>query len=44
MNSTVENNELKFIYTIESDTALVLKFIKEFASYGNMLDEVIATE
>ncbi|MGO1041198.1 N-acetyltransferase family protein [Clostridioides difficile] len=44
MNNTVENNELKFRYAVESDTALVLKFIKELASYENMLDEVIATE
>ncbi|MCC0678860.1 hypothetical protein IC218_01135 [Clostridioides sp. ES-S-0005-03] len=44
MNSTVENNELKFRYTVESDTNLVLKFIKELASYENMLDEVVVTE
>ena len=36
--------ELCFRYAKESDTALILQFIKELAEYEKMLDEVIATE
>jgi GNAT superfamily N-acetyltransferase len=36
--------DLIFRYAQESDTALILKFIKELAEYENMLDEVIADE
>nr|WP_314463799.1 GNAT family N-acetyltransferase [uncultured Clostridium sp.] len=36
--------ELTFRYAQESDTALILEFIKELADYEKMLDEVIATE
>lgn len=35
---------LSFRYAEESDTPLILQFIKELAEYENMLDEVIATE
>lgn len=44
MNNLVEKNELKFRYAVESDTRLILNFIKELASYENLLDEVVATE
>lgn len=44
MNNIVEKNELKFRYAVESDTPLILNFIKELASYENLLDEVVATE
>lgn len=44
MNNLAEKNELKFRYAVESDIPLVLNFIKELASYENLLDEVIATE
>ncbi|KPI53472.1 GNAT family acetyltransferase [Clostridioides difficile] len=44
MNNLAEKNELKFRYAVESDTPLILNFIKELASYENLLDEVIATE
>lgn len=33
-----------FRYANESDTPLILQFIKELANYEGMLDEVIATE
>lgn len=33
-----------FRYANESDTALILQYIKELAEYEKMLDEVIATE
>lgn len=36
--------ELTFRYAEKSDTALILKFIKELAEYEKMLDEVAATE
>lgn len=36
--------ETTFRYAQESDTALILEFIKELADYEKMLDEVIATE
>ncbi|GLB28721.1 N-acetyltransferase [Lacrimispora amygdalina] len=36
--------ELTFRYAQESDTALILEFIKELADYEKMLDEVVATE
>lgn len=35
---------LTFRYAEESDTALILQFIKELAEYEKMLDEVVATE
>jgi GNAT superfamily N-acetyltransferase len=35
---------LTFRYADESDTALILKFIKELAEYEKLLDEVVATE
>ncbi len=35
---------LNFRYATETDTALILEFIRELAKYENMLDEVIATE
>ena len=35
---------LTFRYAKESDTALILQFIKDLAEYEKMLDEVIATE
>ncbi|EQF25843.1 acetyltransferase family protein [Clostridioides difficile CD160] len=44
MNNIVGKNELKFRYAVESDTHLILNFIKELASYENLLDEVVATE
>nr|WP_288826803.1 GNAT family N-acetyltransferase [uncultured Clostridium sp.] len=36
--------ELTFRYAQESDSALILEFIKELADYEKMLDEVVATE
>ncbi|MBE5979458.1 MAG: GNAT family N-acetyltransferase [Paenibacillaceae bacterium] len=36
--------ELTFRYAQESDTALILEFIKELADYEKMLDDVVATE
>ncbi len=36
--------ELTFRYAQESDTGLILEFIKELADYEKMLDEVVATE
>ncbi|MTK07337.1 MAG: GNAT family N-acetyltransferase [Hungatella sp.] len=36
--------ELTFRYAQESDTALILEFIKGLADYEKMLDEVVATE
>ncbi|MCH3918069.1 MAG: GNAT family N-acetyltransferase [Spirochaetia bacterium] len=35
---------LTFRYAQESDTALILQFIKDLAEYEKMLDEVVATE
>ncbi|MDD3414553.1 MAG: GNAT family N-acetyltransferase [Lachnospiraceae bacterium] len=35
---------LTFRYAKESDTALILQFIKDLAVYEKMLDEVVATE
>lgn len=35
---------LTFRYAKESDTALILQFIKDLAEYEKMLDEVVATE
>ena len=35
---------LNFRYATETDTALILDFIRELAKYENMLDEVVATE
>jgi GNAT superfamily N-acetyltransferase len=35
---------LNFRYAKESDTGLILQFIRELAEYEKMLDEVIATE
>lgn len=35
---------LTFRYADESDTALILKFIRELAEYEKLLDEVVATE
>ena len=35
---------LNFRYATETDTALILEFIRELAKYENMLDEVVATE
>lgn len=36
--------ELTFRYALESDTALILEFIKGLADYEKMLDDVVATE
>lgn len=36
--------DLTFRYAEESDTALILQFIRDLAEYEKMLDEVIATE
>lgn len=36
--------ELTFRYAEESDTPLILEFIKALAEYEKMLDEVVATE
>lgn len=36
--------ELTFRYANESDTQLILKFIKDLAEYEKMLDKVVATE
>ncbi len=36
--------ELTFRYAQESDTALILEFIKALADYEKMLDDVVATE
>ena len=33
-----------FRYANEQDTGIILNFIKELATYENMLDEVVATE
>ena len=35
---------LNFRYATETDSALILEFIRELAKYENMLDEVVATE
>lgn len=35
---------LTFRYARESDTTLILQFIKDLAEYEKMLDEVVATE
>jgi GNAT superfamily N-acetyltransferase len=35
---------LTFRYAEESDTSLILQFIKDLAEYEKMLDEVVATE
>ena len=35
---------LTFRYAKESDTALILQFIKDLAEYEKMLNEVVATE
>ncbi len=35
---------MDYRYAKESDTALILQFIKELAEYENMLDEVVADE
>ena len=32
-----------FRYANEQDTGIILNFIKELATYENMLDEVVAT-
>lgn len=37
-------NKLSFRFAQEKDTAKILYFIKELASYEKMVDEVIATE
>lgn len=37
-------NKLNFRFAEEKDTALILQFIKELASYEKMLNEVVATE
>ncbi len=36
--------ELTFRYAQESDTALILEFIKALADYEKMSDDVVATE
>ena len=36
--------QLTFRYAIEEDAPTILSFIKELATYENMLDEVVATE
>ena len=35
---------LNFRYATETDSALILEFIRELAKYENMIDEVVATE
>lgn len=35
---------MEFRYAEEKDVALILQFIKDLASYENMLDEVVASE
>lgn len=35
---------ITFRYATPSDTALILRFIKDLAEYENMLDQVVATE
>ncbi len=41
-HTNIENFTIRFASV--SDVPLILKFIKELASYENMLDEVVATE
>lgn len=36
--------ELTFRYAEESDTSLILQFVKDLAEYEKMLDQVVATE
>ncbi|MBR6736375.1 MAG: GNAT family N-acetyltransferase, partial [Oscillospiraceae bacterium] len=36
--------KFEFRFANETDTALILKFIRELAEYEKMLDEVVATE
>lgn len=36
--------QLPFRWANENDCGLILSFIKELASYENMLDDVVATE
>lgn len=38
------NKELTVRYAVKADVPLILKFIKELASYEKMLNEVVATE
>ncbi|MPM08177.1 hypothetical protein SDC9_54489 [bioreactor metagenome] len=38
------NNELTFRFATESDTGLILSFIKKLAEYEKKIDEVVATE
>jgi len=38
------NSEMKFRYAEESDTGLILDFIKALAAYEKMSDDVVATE
>jgi len=40
----MESKELTFRYAVKAEVPLILKFIKELASYENMLEEVVATE
>ena len=39
-----DKNQLTFRYAGKEDCGLILKFIKDLASYENLLDEVVATE
>ena len=38
------NSEIKFRNAVESDTGLILEFIKALAAYEKMTDDVVATE
>ncbi|MBP8640279.1 MAG: GNAT family N-acetyltransferase [Oscillospiraceae bacterium] len=38
------NNEIKFRNALESDTGLILEFIKDLAAYEKMSEDVVATE
>lgn len=41
---TLKTAELTFRFAVKEDVPLILKFIKDLATYEKMLDEVIATE
>ncbi len=40
----VEDRKVTFRFAEEKDCSLILSFIRELATYENMLDEVVATE
>ncbi len=44
MNNNDINTQLTFRFAEEKDCGLILRFIKELASYEKMLDEVVASE